>query len=265
MLFSFKAADPNYAEVVKGFEMSDSLSKKAVLVTGGSRGIGRAVSIRLAHEGYHVVVNYRSDEQEAGRTLENIREAGGTAELSRFDISDRSETRGAVEVLLEKYSFYGLVLSAGVRHDEAMVFMNDEQWDSVVDTNLTGFYNVTKPFVRHMLLNRMGRIVVISSTSGQSGLRGQVNYAASKAGLIGAAKSLALECAKRGVLVNALTPGFIETDMIEDVDRTRLAAGVPLRRFGKPKEVAGVVSFLMSEDAGYITGQVIGINGGIYM
>ncbi len=245
--------------------MPESESKKAVLVTGGSRGIGRAVSDRLAREGYHVVVNYRANEEEARRTLEAIETSGGSGEPARFDISDRTETRRVLETLVEKHTSYGLVLCAGVRHDEAMVFMSDEQWDSVVDTNLTGFYNVTKPFVRHMLLNRTGRIVVISSTSGQSGLQGQVNYAASKAGLIGAAKSLALECAKRNVLVNALTPGFIETDMIEGVDRTRLAAGVPLRRFGKPEEVAGVVSFLMSDDAGYITGQVIGINGGIYM
>jgi 3-oxoacyl-[acyl-carrier protein] reductase len=158
-----------------------------------------------------------------------------------------------------------LVLSAGIRHDELLIFMSDDQWDSVLNTNLSSFYAVAKPVVRHMMLNRTGRIIAISSTSGESGLAGQVNYSAAKAGLVGAVKALARECAKRDVLVNAVTPGFIATDMTENVNEKKLLQNVPLNRPGTPEEVAAAVSFFASDDASYITGQVIGVNGGVYM
>ncbi len=157
------------------------------------------------------------------------------------------------------------MLCAGIRQDELLVFMSEEQWDSVIDTNLSSFYGVVKPIVRHMIPSRAGRVIVISSTSGESGLIGQVHYAAAKAGLIGATRSLARECAKKNVLVNAVTPGFIETGMTQDVNKKELVKKVPLNRFGKPEEVAAAVSFLASDDAGYITGQVLRVNGGAYM
>lgn len=240
--------------------------KKTAIITGGSRGIGRAISMRLAADGYHVVINYRSNTEEAKRTLDAIVNAGGSAELCPFDVSDRAATAAAMEELLSRHAnVHALVLSAGIRHDELLIFMTEEHWNSVLSTDLLSFHAVVKPVVKQMVLNRSGRIIVISSTSGESGLPGQVNYAAAKAGLIGAVKALALECAKRNVLVNAVTPGFIETDMTEALAKKELVQRIPMARVGKPEEVAGVVSFLTSRDASYITGQVIGINGGIYM
>ncbi len=238
--------------------------RKSALVTGGSRGIGRAVSTRLARDGYHVIINYRSNQIEAEATERAIKDAGGSCELYPFDVTDRAAVADAVDDMIGIHEIAVLVLCAGIRSDELLVFMSDEQWDSVLSTNLSSFYNVAKPVVTHMMLNRSGRIVIVSSTSGESGVSGQVHYAAAKAGLIGAAKSLARECAKRGVLVNAVTPGFIETEMTEDLD-PNLVKTVPLARIGQPEEVAGVVSFLAGPDSSYITGQVIGVNGGVYM
>jgi 3-oxoacyl-[acyl-carrier protein] reductase len=240
-------------------------SKKTALITGGSRGIGKAISHRLARDGYHVVINFLSNVREAEATLNAITAAGGSAELYPFDVTDRSATLDAITDITTKNAVQVCVLCAGIRHDELLMYMSDEQWDSVIDTNLSSFYSVAKPIVRHMLLNRCGRIIVISSTSGETGLAGQVNYAAAKAGLIGAVKALARECAKRNVLVNALTPGFITTDMTEHINEKELIKTIPMNRFGRPEEVAGAVSFLASDDAGYITGQVIGVNGGVYM
>ena len=239
--------------------------KKTVLVVGGSRGIGKAVSLRCAADGFHVVINFRINTEEAQKTCKEIVDAGGSAELCRFDITDRIKTSSAINELLKKHTFGGLVLSAGIRKDELLIFMGEEQWDSVIDTNLRSFYSIVKPIVRQMLLERDGRIVVISSTSGQSGLPGQVHYSATKAGLIGAVKALAQECAKRGVLVNSIAPGFIETDMTDDIRTGEFKSKIPMQRFGKPSEVASVVSFLLSPDSGYITGQVLAVNGGIYM
>lgn len=240
-------------------------NRKAALVTGGSRGIGRAVSKRLASDGYYVLVNYRSGEEEALKTVEDIKSSGGSAEVVKFDVADRSICLTVCEELSEKFDVEVLVLSAGIHQDELMIFMNEDQWDSVLDVNLKSLFNVVKPVMKKMMLNRSGRIIAISSTSGESGMAGQVNYSASKAGLIGAVKSLALEGAKRGVLVNAVTPGFIQTDMTEEIDKKRIKESVPLKRAGKAEEVASVVSFLASSEASYVTGQVIGVNGGVYM
>jgi|MGYP001591887036 3-oxoacyl-[acyl-carrier protein] reductase len=239
--------------------------KHAALITGGSRGIGRAIALRLAKDGYHAIINFRVNTAEAQRTLQLIVNDGGSAELSQFDVVDRKAAATALEGLLARYTVEVLVLCAGIRRDEALVFMNEDQWDSVLDTNLSSFYTVVKPVVQQMLLNRNGRIIAISSTSGESGVQGQVNYCAAKAGIIGAMKALALECAKRNVLVNAITPGFIETEMLSGMDRKALAQTIPLKRLGTPEEVAATVSFLASSGAGYITGQVIRVNGGIYL
>jgi 3-oxoacyl-[acyl-carrier protein] reductase len=218
----------------------------------------------LARDGFHVLINYRSNHREAEATLQQISEAGGTAECCPFDITDKAAVSAALEPLLEKHTVHTLVFCAGIRQDSLLVFMNEDQWEDVLRTNLGSFYYVARPVVKQMLLARQGRIVAVSSTSGESGLPGQVNYAAAKAGIIGAAKSLALECAKRGVLVNAITPGFIRTDMTEALDEKGLAARVPLNRLGEPHEVAAVVSFLASDDSSYVTGQVIRVNGGVY-
>jgi len=239
--------------------------RKTALVTGGSRGIGAAVARRCGRDGYHVIINYRSNEQEARKTLDAITAAGGSAELCPFDVTDRRACAASIEAIVQKYTLEALVLCAGIRSDELLVFMPPEQWDRILAANLNSFYNVAKPVVKQMLLNRSGRIVAVSSTSGETGLAGQVHYSAAKAGLIGAVKALALECAKRNVLVNAVTPGFIATDMTADVDEKKLAGRVPMNRMGTADEVAGAVSFLLSADAGYITGQVIRVNGGIYM
>jgi 3-oxoacyl-[acyl-carrier protein] reductase len=238
--------------------------KKTVLVIGGSRGIGKAVCCRCADEGYHVVINYRQNTVEAEKTMQEIIAKGGTAQLCRFDITDRVQAANALQELLRTTEIDALVLSAGIRKDELLIFMDEQQWDLILDTNLGSFHTVVKPVVKEMLLRRNGRIVVISSTSGQSGLPGQVHYSASKAGLIGAVKALALECAKRNVLVNAVTPGFIETEMTTDINQKEFMSRIPLQRFGKAQEVASVVSFLLSTDSSYITGQVIAVNGGIY-
>ncbi|MBN1576624.1 MAG: 3-oxoacyl-ACP reductase FabG [Chitinispirillaceae bacterium] len=238
---------------------------KNVLVIGGGRGIGRAVCMRCAGDGCHVIVNYRSNTAAAETTIKAIIDAGGSAELCRFDIVNSDETFRTLGELLAGRVVDALVLCAGIRRDELLVFMPEEQWDAVLDTNLKSFHRIVKPVVKEMLLRHSGRIVVVSSTSGQTGLPGQVHYSAAKAGLIGAVKALSLECAKRNVLVNAVAPGFITTDMTEDVHTADVVKRIPLGRFGTAEEVASVVSFLLSDDASYLTGQVLAVNGGIYM
>jgi len=237
----------------------------AALVTGGSGGIGRAVALRLSSDGYHVIIHYRANESGAEAVRRQIRAQGGSAEVCQFDVNDRKAAASALEGLLARHTVRVAVLCAGVRSDEAMVFMTEEQWDGVLSANLSAFYVVVKPIVKQMLLHRAGRIIAISSTSGEAGLRGQVNYCAAKAGIIGAVKALALECAKRNVLVNAITPGFIETDMTAEMNREEMIGRIPLNRLGTPEDVAAAASFLASPGAGYITGQVLRVNGGIYM
>lgn len=238
---------------------------RRILVTGASRGIGRATALALAEAGHEVALNYRSNEAAAGEVLEAIRAAGGSASLLPFDVADRGATHAALAADVEANGgYWGLVLNAGITADGPFASMKGEDWDRVVATNLGGFFNVVQPLVMPMVrLRDGGRIVAMSSISGLTGNRGQANYAATKAGLVAAVKSLAQELAKRGVTVNSVAPGFIDTDMVQDVPREEVLDRIPMRRFGTPEEVAGLVRFLFSEGAGYITGQVLSINGGM--
>ncbi len=240
---------------------------KIALVTGGSRGIGKAIAVRLGSDAYHVIVNYRTNESEARDTLEKIRSAGGSGELLSFDVSDSKEVSRALDQWHDanpdrKISI--LVNNAGVSRDNLMVFMSDQEWKDVMATNLDSFFFVTRYLLQNMLVGKWGRIVNIVSLSGQKGLPGQVNYSASKGAVIAATKSLAMEVGKKRVTVNAVAPGFIRTDMTKDLDEKQLSTLVPLRRFGEPEEVAEAVSFLVSEGASYITGEIISVNGGMY-
>lgn len=241
--------------------------KRYALVTGGSRGIGRAVSLRLAREGYHVIVNYVSNEKEAARTLEMIESDGGTGELLAFDVSDRAAVLQALDAWAERNRgcwIEVLVNNAGIRRDGLLLWMEDRDWDSVLGIGLDGFFNVTKPLLKSMLVKKYGRIINIASLSGLKGLPGQCNYSAAKGGLIAATKALAQEVGRKGVTVNAVAPGFIKTDMTEGLDEAELKKTVPLNRFGEPEEVAALVAFLASRESGYITGECISINGGLY-
>lgn len=237
------------------------------LVTGGSRGIGRAVCIDLAAKGYPVIINYASNEAAALETKQMIEEKGGTAELLPFNVSDGAAVDKALEEWVEKHpeDYIGvLVNNAGIRQDTMMVFMEDSQWKDVLDISLNGFFYVTRRILKAMLMKRNGRIINMVSLSGLKGLPGQTNYSAAKAAVIGATKALAQEVAPRKVTVNAVAPGFIATDMTKDLDVDALKKTVPVGRFGTPEEVAALVSFLASDAAAYITGEVISINGGLY-
>lgn len=239
---------------------------KYALVTGGSRGIGRAVSLRLAREGYHVIVNYVSNAEQAAATLAMIESEGGTGELLAFDVSDRVAVSQALEGWMERNPgcyIEVLVNNAGIRKDGLLLWMEDKDWDSVLGIGLDGFFNVTKPLLKPMLVKKYGRIINIASLSGLKGLPGQCNYSAAKGGLIAATKALAREVGRKGVTVNAVAPGFIRTDMTEGLDEAELKKTVPLNRFGEPEEVAALVAFLASRDAGYITGECVSINGGL--
>ena len=237
---------------------------QVALVTGASGGIGKAISIALAQTGRFVYLNFNSNRKKAKAVLEDIISKGGNGALLQFDVSCQEESEKAIKkIIMEKGKIDILVNNAGIRDDMLMVWMKKENWQTVLDTNLTGFFNVTRLVVKNMLSKRFGRIINISSTSGQAGQAGQVNYSASKAGLIGATKALAREIAKRNITVNAVAPGFIETEMIDGMPLKEIAKTIPAGRLGKPCEVAATVLFLCSKDAGYITGQVIGINGGI--
>ncbi|PQJ88725.1 MULTISPECIES: 3-ketoacyl-ACP reductase FabG2 [Aliivibrio] len=238
---------------------------RQVLVTGASKGIGRAISEQLAKDGFFVVVHYMSDKAGAEQTLATIEENGGAGRLIQFDISDRVQCRLMLEHDIEvNGAYYGVVSNAGITRDTAFPAMTEGEWDSVIHTNLDSFYNVLHPCVMPMVQKRKGgRIVTLASVSGIVGNRGQTNYSAAKAGVIGATKSLALELAKRKITVNCVAPGLIDTGMVDEHVKEHALPQVPLRRMGDPEEVAGLVSYLMSDVAGYVTRQVISINGGL--
>lgn len=237
----------------------------SVLVTGSSRGIGKAIALRLARDGYDVVLHCRSQRAEADAVAKEIGQMGRAARVLQFDIGDRAATAAALEADIAQHGcYYGVVCNAGIARDNAFPAMSGEDWDIVLQTNLDGFYNVLNPLIMPLVQRRKpGRIVTLASVSGLVGNRGQVNYSAAKAGIIGATKALALELAKRSITVNCVAPGLIETDMTGGLELEEALKMIPARRIGKPEEVAAAVSFLVGEEAGYITRQVISVNGGL--
>ncbi|ULQ51483.1 3-oxoacyl-ACP reductase FabG [Flavihumibacter fluvii] len=240
---------------------------KSVLVTGGSRGIGRAICLKMASLGYYILVNYKGNEAAAQETLAQVRALGADGELLQFDVQHKEQVKavlgGWIEQQKEKVIEI-LVNNAGIKDDTLMLWMKDEQWENVVDTSLGGFFYVTREVLNGMLLRKSGRIVNVVSLSGLKGMAGQTNYSAAKAGVIGATKALAQEIGKRGVTVNAVAPGFIQTDMTEGLNEKELKTMIPVQRFGQPEEVAHAVAFLASPESGYITGVVLSVNGGLY-
>ncbi|NOX32887.1 MAG: 3-oxoacyl-ACP reductase FabG [Deltaproteobacteria bacterium] len=238
--------------------------KKVALVTGAGKGIGRAIALELANSRIFVYINYLSDKISAKKTLGDINALTGQGGLLQFDVRSPEESQKAVKTIIqEKGKIDILVNNAGIREDKLLAMMKKDAWQNVIDANLTSFYNVTKPVLKNMLKNRFGRIVNVASAAGQTGNPGQVNYSASKAGLIGATKALAREVGNRNITVNAVAPGFIETRMLEGMDIDSIIDTIPAKRLGRPEEVAHAVLFLCSEKAAYVNGQVIGINGGI--
>jgi 3-oxoacyl-[acyl-carrier protein] reductase len=235
---------------------------RTILVTGASKGIGRAIALRLARDGFDIVVHYGADRDGAERTLADI---DGKGRLLGFDIADRAACLAAIEADIEAHGpYYGAVLNAGIARDNAFPAIPGDEWDAVLRTNLDGFYNVLQPLIMPMIRARAGgRIVTLSSVSGMVGNRGQTNYSAAKAGIIGATKALAIELAKRRITVNCVAPGLIETAMIADMPREEVVKTIPMQRIGQPDEVAAAVSFLCSDDAGYVTRQVLAVNGGM--
>jgi 3-oxoacyl-[acyl-carrier protein] reductase len=237
------------------------------LVTGGSRGIGRAISLKLVSLNYHILVNYKSNEEEARQTIALIKKAGGSGNLLKFDVSDPQQVEDALNRWGDEHKddyVEVLVNNAGIRKDILLMWMENNHWRDVLSTNLDGFFYVTRALLKNMLVKKYGRIINIVSLSGLKGLPGQVNYSAAKAAVIGATKALAQEIGKKNVTVNAVAPGFIKTDMTKDLNENEIKSMIPLNRFGLPDEVAEVVCFLASEKSSYITGQVISVNGGLY-
>ncbi len=238
------------------------------LVTGGSRGIGRAICIRLAKMGYFILINYVGNTVEAEITLEKVRETGSDGELMKFDVSDETKAKQALDCWTEQHKgeyIEVLINNAGIKKDNLMIWMPSEDWRKVLDISLNGFFHVTQYLLKNMLVKRFGRIINIVSLSGIKGMKGQVNYSAAKGGLIAATKALAAETAPRKVTVNAVAPGFISTDMTNELNEDELKSFIPAGRFGTCEEVASLVGYLASEEASYITGEVISVNGGLYM
>ncbi|MFR9541617.1 MAG: 3-oxoacyl-ACP reductase FabG [Rikenellaceae bacterium] len=240
---------------------------KYALITGGSRGIGRAVCVKLAQMGYCTIINYNSNAAEASLTLELVRECGSDGEIIAFDVASAEQTTKAITQWQESHKgeyIEVVVNNAGIRSDALMMWMEKSSWNRVIDISLDGFFNVTQPLLKSMLVGRFGRIINIVSLSGIKGMAGQINYSAAKGGVIAATKALAQEVAKKGVTVNAVAPGYIASDMTADLDEKELKKYIPAGRFGKSEEVAELVGFLASASSSYITGEVISINGGLY-
>ncbi len=244
--------------------MNNKSNERVAIVTGGSKGIGRAISIELAKVGYYIVINYKSDDAAASETLNMIKNIGTDAEIIKFDVSNVKETKDAINNITSRLNnIEVLVNNAGITADGLFVMMSEDDWDSVISTTLKGFYNITKPVLEMMIKRKQGSIVSISSVSALIGHRGQANYSAAKAGLIGTSRAIASEVARLGIRVNVVAPGIIMTEMIKDIPRNIIKEMIPMARAGQPEEVAKVVRFLCSEDASYITGQVISVNGGM--
>lgn len=241
---------------------------KYALVTGGSRGIGRAICLKLARMGFYVIINYVSNDEEAANTLEEVRNLGSDGELMKFNVTDRETAEKVIGKWQEDHPgeyIEVLVNNAGIKRDNLLMRMNGNDWDSVIGTHLGGFYNITRLVIRQMLSKRKGRIINMASLSGLKGVPGQANYAAAKGGLIAATRSLANEVGRKGITVNAVAPGFIRTDMTSDLAEDELKKLIPAGRFGEAEEVADLVAFLASDSAAYINGECISINGGLYM
>lgn len=242
------------------------MNNNRVLVTGSSRGIGRAIALQLGKEGYEVVIHCRSQRAQAESVQELIQSTGGRASILQFDVAERDHARELLEADMENNgAYYGVVCNAGIARDNAFPAMSGDDWDSVIHTNLDAFYNVLNPIIMPMVRRRApGRIVTLASVSGIMGNRGQVNYSAAKAGIIGATKALAIELAKRNITVNCVAPGLINTEMISEAPIEEALNMIPMRRAGEPEEVASLVSYLLSTSAGYLTRQVISVNGGMF-
>jgi 3-oxoacyl-[acyl-carrier protein] reductase len=237
---------------------------KVAIITGASRGIGRATAVELSKAGYFVIINYNSNEVAANETLKQVRDADGNGEIIKFDVANADQTKDGISSIMERHkNIQVLVNNAGVNADGLFLLMGDEEWNSVIDTTLKGFYNVTKPILREMIKRKKGSIISVSSVSALIPNRGQTNYAAAKAGLNAASRALAAEVARFGVRVNVVAPGPIETDMLAGAPIAEIKKVIPMARVGKPEEVSRVIRFLCSDDASYITGQVIAINGGM--
>lgn len=244
--------------------MTGQSAKRVAIVTGGSRGIGRAIANALARDGYYIIINYKSNDQAAAETLSHIKDVGGDGEIVKFDVSDTAESEKAMNDIAAHFPIIDvLVNNAGITADNLFLLMSENEWDTVIDTTLKGFYNMTKPVLKKMLRQKRGSVVSIASVAGLIANKGQANYSAAKAGLIGASRSIAAEVAKKGIRINVVAPGLIETEMIKNAPIEFIKNVIPMGRIGKPEEVAAVVRFLCSDEASYITGQVISVNGGM--